>query len=182
MAIGANDFTGSYLRSSRSSALITCEPWLPTSSVRPSGAARDTASVPITPPAPARSSTMMVAPSGCCISLASSRAIASTGPPAANGTTILTVSSARAAAAHASAAATSAIDPRRMKDLPGHFNVLLADPTPRIHQGVTPDGCDRSVREIRNKTVAYLRGLRYPMSNLEVAYERSHREGHRSQG
>ena len=56
----------------------------------PSGAALATASVPITPPAPARFSTTTVWPSAGCSFSAITRAMMSVVPPGGNGTTIRT--------------------------------------------------------------------------------------------
>src|SRR4051812_878357 len=63
---------------------------LPNSSVCPSGGARETRALPMVPPAPAMFSTMTRAPILSPKPCAMRRAIASLGPPAANGTTIVT--------------------------------------------------------------------------------------------
>ena len=87
---------------------MTCEPALANSSVLPSGAARATASVAITPPPPPRFSITMSVFNRVCMSEDTRRAIMSTGPPAANGTTTL-IESARAGPAKETASAMSAI-------------------------------------------------------------------------
>src|ERR1700683_570645 len=68
---------------------MTKAPRLASRTVLPSGLARATNSQAMAPPAPPRSSTMTSSPRFGPSSLASTRASWSTGPPAANGTTIL---------------------------------------------------------------------------------------------
>src|ERR1700704_565363 len=64
---------------------------LPNNKVYPSAGAFATSLVPTTPPPPARLSTMTGTPNDFAISSATTRADASTAPPAANGTTTRTV-------------------------------------------------------------------------------------------
>src|SRR4029079_11703693 len=73
---------------------MTCDPELANNSVLPSGAARATCSVAITPPPPPRFSITISVLSRVCMSEATRRASVSTGPPAANGTTTLIASAA----------------------------------------------------------------------------------------
>src|ERR1700685_2833911 len=67
----------------------TCEFIGPTLTVYPSGAARTTRPTPIVPAAPVTFSMMTDCPSTSCIFVMTIRAIASVGPPAENGNTIV---------------------------------------------------------------------------------------------
>src|SRR6516165_342165 len=85
--IGAKSVNGSYL-SLRRCGSTTNEGEI-IKRVLPSGSARDAYSVAISVPAPGRLSTTMVGPPALPICSASRRAIASAGPPGANGKTTL---------------------------------------------------------------------------------------------
>ena len=138
-AIGSSALAASKLRLGRSTALMTCEPIEPTSSVLPSGAERAAASEPMIPPAAAIVDDDLGAEprrDSCATILASMSA----GPPAANGTMILIVSAFAGAAKQrprgferARGAVRDALDP--ISDSRGKFLRSGSARVGRQHQG-----------------------------------------------
>jgi hypothetical protein len=87
VVMGSKSRSGWYFSFGFSEMLIACDPVTPMITVYPSGAARDTASAPTEPPAPARFSMFTGCFQACDSCSPITRAAMSVEPPGGNGTT-----------------------------------------------------------------------------------------------